>query len=471
MRFLTLLIFFGLFGAIHAQNALTLEDCIRLARERNLELQSSQLNVQQAKTNLEEAKASRLPNLNAQTGISYYAGRGIDPTTNDFITETFLSNDVGLNSSVTLFNAGRINHQIKQNQIGLQQSQAQQQQTENDIGLNVVMAFLNIISDQEALNNARSQLEITQKQLDDLKRLIDAGTRAPNDRFDVEVQVRQAEQNVIARENQLRLDYLQLEQFIRWEEDYPLEIVVPDLTQFEDLTLAEYTVQDLFQQAQLTQPIIKAQELGVAQSEIGIRLAKTAYYPSLTANFGLTTRYSDAAREIVTDQQYQSLDVRFNNMPATIEILQEVPVAINDISLLNQWDQNFNYGGGVTLSIPIFNRLATKSSVQRSKVNYELAKIDLERTRDQLKRDVENAFVSAVNAEKSWQATQKSLEATEAAFENMQKRYGVGNATNLELTTSRLNFENAQRDELTARYTFIFNVKVLDFYIGKALKF
>lgn len=468
------LIFIGLLFftfQCNAQVALTLQECINLAYQNNLDLKSSQLNVAFSEIDLQSSKMARLPNLNGQIGASYFAGRGIDPTTNDFITETFLSNDMALNSSVTLFSGGRIHHQIHQDRLELAASQELFEQAMDDVGLQVVLSFLNVLLGQETVENARSQMEITSGQLADLEKLIDAGVRAQNDRLDLDAQLSLGEQNLIIAQNQLTMDLLTLKQAIRWESDENITVVVPDLSAFDVPSVETFDLEELHNIAMQSQHVVEASEINLEQSTIGLKVAKSSIYPTLTASFGLNTRYSDAARAFDSEFQWIPIPTRIDGQSADLEILQAVSTNPRSVSLSDQWNQNFGYGGGITLSVPIFNRGSTHNNIQRSKLAISQAEIDLERTKDQLKRDVENAYVTAQNSEKTFFATQKSLKATEAVLENTTKRYNVGSATNLELTTARINFENAQRDHTTARYNYIFSVKVLDYYLGKELKF
>ena len=470
MRLFTILLALLCAASPRAQTILDLQECIDLALERNLTLQKSELGVDLAETQLRESRSARWPNMNAQIGGGYYTGRAIDPTTNDFITEDFLSNDLSLSSGLSLFDGGRVHNQIKMDRLGLARSRAQWSQAADNVGLNVAIAYLNVLARKEDLKNARAQLEITRQQLQDLQKLIEAGSRARNDILDLEVQLYINEQNLVAAQNQLAIDKLALSQMIRWEGD-EFDILSPDLSEYREIDLEAYSLDQLIERAVATQPVIEAGRFGVEESKYGLEVAKSGYFPSLTANFFLNTRYSDAARAFGTNLEWISLISRIDGQPATLEVLQPVPGEGSRIPVSDQWDQNLGYGVGLTLSIPIFNRRFVRSNVERSQINIEQAELDLEIAKDQLKQDVENAFVAAKNAEKAWLAAQKSLEASEAAFYNTQKKFNVGNATNLELSTARLNYENAQRDNITAKYTYIFNVKVLDFYIGKELTF
>ena len=466
-----ILIFSLLSSAVISQVELNLEDCLKLAHDNNLSLKGSALSVEMAKIGLSESKQGRLPNLNAQLGASYFAGRGIDPTTNDFITETFLSNDLSLSSGFTLYNGGRINNQIKQDALGLGVAEANRAQIFNDISLSVVLSYLNVLAGQETVENARAQLEISREQKRDLQRFIELGSRAANDILDLEVQELNDEQNLITAENQLQLDLLTLKQAIRWEGEQDIRVAPPPEDLFDGLTMDGYSVDQLYQAALSSLPGVRASELALKQSEMGLKVAKSGFYPSLSANLFLNTRYSDAAKDFNSSLEWTPLPLRLDGQQVNVEIQQPVITAGETTPLSTQWDENLGYGVGLSLAIPIYNRGLVKSNTQRAKIGIEQSELDLENTRDQVRRDVENAYTNALNSRKAYQAATRSMQATEAAYENSRKRYGVGNATNLELSSAKTLFENAQRLWTTSKYTYLLNVKVLDYYLGKKLTF
>ena len=460
----------GAMTVAEAQVVLNLEQCLDMARSNNLEIKKGEMNASMAEIAVKESRFSRMPNLNGQVNATYYSGKAIDPTTNAFITENFLGNDIALGGGVTIYAGGRINNQIKSDQLGLEIAQAQNAQLSNDIGLMVVNAYLGVLAGQENVKNARAQLAISLEQREDVAKMIEAGVRAKNDILDLEVQVINDEQNLVLAENDLNLQIIDLKQIIRYDGDEAISVERPQLQILDENIVDRYSVDMMYQHAVRNLPGMWASELAVAQSEVGLKLSQSAYFPTISANFSLNTRYSDAAQSFTLEDQWIPLSLRINNMNADVEVLNEVPTNFQDISISDQWDQNLGYGGGLTMTVPIFNRMSVQSNVQRARLNLEQSALFLDEAKDQLRRDLENALVVAKNAEKAWQASVKSLEATRAAYDNTRKRFNVGNASNLELSTAKLLFENAQRLETTNKYTYIFRIKVLDFYLGRDLK-
>lgn len=450
---------------------LTLEDCLRMAFENNLDIRQSGYDFETAKVNLLESKFARLPNLNFSAGGSVFSGRVVDPTTNDFITESFISNDIALNSNIIIYNGGRLNAQVKASKINKDIAAQQAEAVRDNVGLQVINTFLNVVLAQENLANNRSMAELTDSQLEQLKIQVDAGTRPANDLLNLEVQRAQDEQNIIATQNELEIGLLQLKQLLRYEGDADLILEAPEL----DMTLMamgdDYNFQQVYAAALETMPAIKAAELGSEAALTQEKMARSGLLPSLSANALLNTRYSDAAQNFSVDTVWQPIPFRLNGQMANVELLQFVPTSDGTIPLQDQWDQNLGYGVGLNLSVPLFNRWTARSSIQRAKIEKESADLRLEQARDNLKLDIQNALASARAAYSNYQAAQRTLQLSQTAFENSSNSYEVGAVNVFDLNQARLNFDNAQRSVLSSKYNYIFRIKVLDFYLGRKINF
>ena len=95
----------------------TLQDCIAYAIENNITVKDAALSKSSADVDYERAKFSRLPNLYGNANQSLSNGNSIDPITSDYVSEQIHATNLGVNSSVTLFQGFQINNQIKQSKL------------------------------------------------------------------------------------------------------------------------------------------------------------------------------------------------------------------------------------------------------------------------------------------------------------------------------------------------------------------
>jgi len=95
----------------------SLDECIAYAIENNITVKDALLNTNIAEVNYDRAKSSRLPNLFGSASQNFSNGNSIDPITSDFVSDQIYSSNVGINSSMTLFQGNQINNDLKQRGI------------------------------------------------------------------------------------------------------------------------------------------------------------------------------------------------------------------------------------------------------------------------------------------------------------------------------------------------------------------
>jgi outer membrane protein len=131
------------------------------------------------------------------------------------------------------------------------------------------------------------------------------------------------------------------------------------------------------------------------------------------------------------------------------------------------FDQNISRGIGLSLNIPILNRLNTRTAVQTQEINLKNAELNLENTRLQVIQEVNQAYSDYIARTKEMESTNKALIAAERAYETEQQRYEVGASTLIELSQANANYVQAQSNSAQAMYRFIFQGKLLDYFIGR----
>ncbi|GAB3649579.1 TolC family protein [Echinicola sediminis] len=431
------------FTALQAQNemtALSLEDCIEIGVENNLELQKSVLNQENNRTNLMEARAQRLPSLSASSGYRYNWGRSINPYTNVVTTNSFGSSSLSGSTSLTLFSGGQVNNTIHQAVVDLETGELNLLATKNNITLNIVNLFVNVVFAQEQLNVAKSQLEVTSQQLERTKKLVEAGALPLSDELDLQAQNATSQMELTNATNNLRLAKLNLAQAIQVPFDGGFDIAIPDL-EAEDYMLVAQDVDEVFSIALSLMPEIEAAELATKSADYGVKIAKGGYYPSLGLGANIGTNYIDNLTDPSGDK----------------------------ISFSRQFDGNLSEAVGINLNIPIFSNGRNKANLQRARVQKRLSEVREKEARNQLRQDIETAYTNGIAAKQSYESSNVRVSSLEEAFRMAQKRFEVGMINAVDFQVAQNNLFNAQADLLQAKYEYIFSVKVLDFYVGNPL--
>lgn len=460
--------------AAAGQDTWSLERCVIYAQDANLNLQQARANIKVVSLAERQAKASRLPNISANTTLGEQYGRTIDPTTNQFNTTGIGFNQLSLNASVPVFSGGQIHHSVKQAAWNTRAALADAEQTANNLALQVAQAYLNILLAEEQAESARRRVDQSQRQLNVTQRLIEAGTVPAADRFNIMAQIARDEQATVVSQNSVELAYLSLKQLMQLEPDFDLRIERPVFEIPADVNPENLSLQPVYATALGNQPNIKAADFRIKSAEAGISVAKSAYYPSVVLFGSLSSNYSTQfldfqngtfVREELTDPVTVVINGTEVDIQQTVQIYDYPRVPY-----FTQIDQNFGQGFGVQLQIPIYQNGSTRLNVERARLGVINAKLQEDQTKQQLKNDIQTAIANARSARKQLDAAQKTYDAMQAAFNNTDKRHSLGAINALELTTAKTNLDNSENDLLVARYDYLFKLKILDFYQGKELR-
>lgn len=418
----------------------TLERCISYAIEHNIQIKQSALQTESARLDKTQSLAQMFPSLNASTGFNTNFGRNIDLATNNFVNEQTNSNSFYLGSSIPLFNGFRLLNSFKQSQIDLLAAEYDLKGLANDISMNIATAFMQIMFNEELLVVAQDQLEVTQEQLVRTQKLVDAGSLPAGNVYDVEAQAASNELQVITTENALSTSILTLKQMLNLQASENFRIKRPDVGMPLD-GLAGKTVGTVYDLALNNWPQIKARETKLESAQKGEKIAFASYTPTLSGSASISTRYSSASFFGEPDPYGEQLD------------------------------QNLGESIGLSLNIPIFNGLQSRTIVKKSRLNRMNAELQLKDQKNQLYSSVQQAYNDAQAAKRQFDASDKSVSAMDKAFEYAEQRFGVGMMNTLEFNTASNNLARSRSELLRSKYDYIFKMKVLDFYQGKPLTF
>jgi outer membrane protein len=424
--------------ATFSQKKWTLKEAVDQALAKNISIQQNKLNVAVAKSNVEIAKGNFLPNLNGATSGNFNVG--LSPDQSGILTNTTNFNgSFNLSSGGVIFNGFRNTNTYKQAQLGVESSLYDLKKIENDISLRVVNTYLNVLFAKENLEVATVQAAISKKQIEAAKARFDAGLTAKGDLLNFRSTAANDLQNVILQENALDLALLNIAQLLQEPvENFdvaPIQVETPSTNLFYENSST------VFKKSLNNMPEIANAKLNIENADFNVALAKGAFLPSLSYNLGAGTSYFH----------------QFNNL---------FPGQSNS-SFGTQFVDRFQYGVGVSLNIPIFNRFQTKNRVAQSLINKEISETRLDIEILQLKQTIAQAFLDVKSSLKSYEAAKISLDAQKEAFKNAQERFNYGAMTLFDFDLVRTRLVNAEGIMIRSKYDYVFKTKVLQFYSGE----
>lgn len=419
----------------------TLEECLEYAKKTNIRLKQSRLNLQTSDINLKQAKEARMPSLGGNVNYGTNLGRSVNPFTNDFENRTIRSLNAGVGGNMTLFNGFSITNTIRQSEFDQQAAQKDVEDAENTLALNVAEGYLNVLLNQDLLDGQLLQLASTEEQRDRTARLVDAGTLAPASLYEIEAQVATEQTNVVTVRNQLEFSYLQLMQLLNLDPGMEFSVEDPELS--AELTAMHPAVPDeIFRFAEGTQPNIQAADLRIQSAEKQIDIARAGSIPTLGFNYNAGSGWAGSNSSLGVDRPFGE-----------------------------QFENNFSYGFSFGLNIPIYSRRNVRSNIERAEIQRRNAEMEADFQRQQLRQIIEQSHLDAVSAFSQYQQVKKQIESLEIAFQNAEKQFNVGLINSVDYLLAKNNLDQARLNLIRQKYTYIFRVKVLDFYQGKALGF
>ena len=418
----------------------TLKECIDYALDHNLSIKQRDVNRQQQEVEVSTAKNSRLPDLNATAGENFSFGRGLTAE-NTYTNTNTSSTSFSLGTSVPLFTGFRIPRTLELNRLNLEAATADLEKARNDIRMQVAQAYVQILYSMELCDVANRQIEIDSLQVFRLKELLKNGKASGTEVAQQEAAMAQSKLTATQANNDYRLNLLALTQLLELPtpEGFTIERIDPNsrLAAFKTIGTSPDAI---YQEAVGIKPEIQAETLRLQGTEKSIDIAKSALYPSLTLSGGLGSNY-----------------YKTSGFPAE--------------SFGKQLSNNFSQYIGLSLSVPIFNRFSTRNSIRSAQLNRQTQQLQLENTKKALYKEIQQAYYNALNSQAKYTSSEEALRSNREAFNLMSAKYEYGKANITEFNEAKNNLMKAESDLVRAKYEYIYNHALLDFYRGKELKF
>ncbi len=415
--------------------AWSLDKCINQALAGNLQLKQAALATDITQVNREQALASRFPVVEATARQSFAWS---DQLNNDGAYDFTGSNSsyAAISSSATLFNGFRKENTIRQSQLNYQRAVLDEETYRQDITLQVLDSYLQVLYAGELVENSKNQLLSTQTQLRLSEERLNLRIISQADFLQVKSQEAAEKLTLASAEKQLQLSRLNLMQLMEIPVSDEFTIEKPDFSNAA-VQSAGSTLAGVYESALAYRPEVRNAALQKQIAAYDIRIAKAGYLPSLSINAGLSTQYNSLA---------------------------------DNLKFASQLDHNLSPTAGLTLSIPIFQQKQVKSQVSLARINASSAEISEQSTRNQLRKSIETAWTDVVTAEKEFEAGNEKFAAAKASFAVAEERFAQGIISPVDFLYEKTSLINAESSLLQARYNLIFSYKVLDFYQGKELK-
>lgn len=409
----------------------TLQQCIDIAIKNNLDVRKSELQMERDRIYWNQARENLLPTVSGDVYQTLSNGRSQDPTTYNYVNQQIKYAQYNLNGGLLLFNGLTLMNQIKQSSLAYQAGKLDYQQAKDDITLNVISTYLQVLDNQELLAQSATQLDVSQKQVDRLKILNKEGNISPSDLSDLRGQLAGNQLSVIDACNAMYAAKLNLMQLMNvpFNKDVKLQPLSADQLPGQ----YSQTADQIYQIALGGLPLVKAADLRYKSSQKAVSAARGYLFPSLALSGGLGTSYSSS----------------------------------NPISYNSQLSNNYNSSLTLGLHIPILGYLQKRNNVSLAKIDMLNARYTSETTKILLKKNVDQAYINMTSAYERYKTLSEQVDAYSESFRIAEAKFNAGVLTSVDFITVKSNMDRARLNLISARYDYFIRAKILDYYQGR----
>ena len=421
----------------------TLGDCVNYALANNISLKKTKVQQLTALEDVKQSQAALLPSLDFSTSqnITYrpWPESGRQTVANGYVQssvdKTYYNGSYSVSGNWTVWNGGRHTNQVKLNKLTEQQAVLDSAQTANNILEQIVQLYVQILYSNEAIKVNKSSLETSKANEERGKTMVSVGKMSKADLAQLTSQRAQDEYNIVEAESNLRNYKRQLKQLLQITNDDEFDVAVPEATDAMALE-AVPALNDVYTATIEHRPEIKAAQLGVESSDLSLKIAKAQRLPTIGLNLGVATNTTSMSNDAWGAQM----------------------------------KTNFNVGGGVTLSIPLFDNRSSKTAANKAMLQRESYMLDMKDKQTTLYSTVENYWLQAVTNQNKFKAAQVSTQSAQVSYDLLSEQFRLGLKNIVELMTGKDNLLKAQQNELQSKYLAILNLNMLNFYKTGELK-
>ena len=414
------------------QTTMTLKECMAYAISNSTKIRIQQAAIGDAQIDRRDAALALFtPQINAQTVAYYNFGRNIDPETNLYIQTTSFHNSYGVSAGYDLFDGFKAVNNYKISKTGLLIAQSQEKQVEADICLAVMEAYYNVVYYKRLTDVYEEQVATAESALKKAKRQEELGQKGHADVIQMEADLADRQYDLTNTFNKYQSEKMKLADLMFWPVDEELVI---------DTSMPEWEVEPVSTSAVVNfaldhNPGVNMASWKELNAKRELSTAKWQLMPSIGLYGGWNTNYFT-----YPNQPTAPFGTQFrNNMGEYVQL---------------------------TLSIPIWDRLAKASRISKKRNALQKATAELDQKRRDVESEVRRAVQDRDGAATAYQQALHKADVQNEAYTLNLKKLEQGLISPLEFQTASNNFLKAQADEMNSLFKYLIKQAVVKYYSG-----
>lgn len=440
-RKITVLLFLavGCGLAATAQEAWDVDRCMSYAVKHNRTVKQRRLEADNYRLDRLKAIGSFLPGISASAGVQYNFGRSVDPETNIYNNVSTFNNSYAAEASMTFFRGGSLVNEVRRSKAALLLGKAALQEAQDNTALETFQAYIDALYYYGTIRLAEKKLAESDSLLYKTRRQEELGLKGRADVAQMEAQQATDAYNLTHQRNLYETAMLTLKQKMNYPagDSLLLNTDILDIQTFESIRLTDEHPQDVLRIALSVNPTLRQSEMNKQVARMNRKIAWANVLPTISFYGGISSSY------------YKEL--HNHDYP----------------DFKTQLDNNLGEYFGVTMSIPIFNRMSGSISLRQARNNYRIACEQYEAQKEELQKLVQQAVQDREGYLRESIQMEKKAASDSLAYHVTRRKYEEGLMTSLDVQNNAATWLESETLLLQSRLTYVMKCRLVDYYKGE----
>lgn len=421
---------------LSASEPWSVERCMQYAADHSHTVRQQQFALEDSRAAKTQAIGAFLPSVYGAVDGQMNFGRAIDPSTNTYTDVSTLYNGYGLQASLVVFDGLQRYNNLRLAKANEAMGRSGVRAEKDDVALKVYKAYMDLVYCEGAVSQTAKKRDESRELLRQTSVMAEVGQKSDADVAQMRATLAADEYELAHMQSQTTKAMLALKQLMGFPVDSALAVIQPS---FDDESLTAEDASQISAFAATDNPrILKAQQ-NVEAARYSLRAARGALLPTISLSGGVSTSF-------------------FRNMDKG-----------GHASFSSQFRNNAGEYVGLSLSIPLFDRLATYSTIRRRKTALVQAQENLAYEQSELRRIIVEAASDVANSTKEVEKMQEQVEADSIASRLTTRKYEEGLASSIDVKTAAVTLLQSRVRLLQSQLTMAYNKKLLAYYKGEKL--
>lgn len=423
-------------AAANATVPWSVDSCMQYAAEHSHAVRRQQFALDDSRVQHIRAIGAFLPGIYGQVSGQMNFGRAIDPETNTYTDVATLYNGYGLSASLTLFDGLQRYNDLRMARANVAMSRHALRAEKDDAALKVYKAYMDLVYCQGAVGHISMKREDSRLLLHQTEVMAEVGLKSDADVAQMRATLAADDYELASMQGQTTKARLALERLMNFPSDDTLCVQMPE---FPATDTAEPCSEQTVAAAMLSYPRLQQARYGVESARYSLRAAHGMLLPTISFSAGVSTSF------------YRNMDHG------------------GHASFGSQFKNNAGQYLGITLSVPLFNRLSTVSTIRSRHIALCRAAEDMEYQQTEMRRIIIEATTDRDNSMEEVAKMAEQVAADSIAEYLTKRKYEEGLASSADVRTAAVTLLQSRVKLLQSRLTLMYNRRLLEYYNGRDL--